>query len=237
MAHEMGHVFLIHGWPDLRTNAFLPAYVAHEAFAVYTEYLYLKNNNNVALFDIIDFIRDSAEDKGVYSVDPDYMLCFLKGLDYGKLNFDNLQDLNVKHIPFNYDFLSQASDLCKKLKNTPNINDGEYKYQLGITYYRSDAAQQQTIKEEVSANIDFGLLVEPFFEDSKNYLINTLTVQQWNDLYYNNVMNQKKVEISRKKRRNVRKILIQNVLNELTNNQLKKNIDLSSMNTTMQCHK
>lgn len=243
MAHEMGHVFLIHGWPDLRTNAFLPAYVAQEAFAVYTEYLYLKNNKNIQPFDIIDFIRDSAEDKGVYSVDPDYMLCFLKGLDYENLNFDNPQDLNVTHIPFNYNFLSRASDLSKKLKAGENITKAEYKLVVmeEQASYRYCSAQMKNIKEvyseKVTANIDFGLLVEPFFEDSNNYLINTLTVQQWNDLYYNNVMNQKKVEISRKKRENVRKILIQNVLNELTNNQLKKNIDLSSMNTTMQCHK
>ncbi len=234
MAHEMGHVFLIHGWPDLRTNDFLPAYVAHEAFAVYTEYLYLKNNKNIQPFDIIDFIRDSAEDKGVYSVDPDYMLCFLKGLDYEKLNFDNPQDLNVEHIPFNYDFLSQASDLCKKLKYKQNINDGEYKYQLGITYYRSDAAQQQTIKEEVSATIDFRLFVEPFNKESEKYVINTLRSNpklsslpsqkySWRTGFESLI----KRKIGRKYI--VRKCLIQNVLNELTNNQLKKNIDIYSV--------
>ncbi len=233
MAHEMGHVFLVHGWPELRTTKFLPAYVAHEAFAVYTEYLYLKNNNNVAPFDIIDFITDSAEDNGVYSVNPDYMLCFLKGLDYGKLDFDNLQDLNVKHIPFNYDFLSQASELCKKLKNKQNINDGDYKYQLVITNCRSDAAQQQNIKEEVSATIDFRLFVEPFNKESETYVINTLTSNpklsshppqkySWRTGFES--------LIKRKKTRNlVRQLLIQNVLNELTNNQLKKNIDIYSV--------
>lgn len=233
MAHEMGHVYLIHRWPDLRTNDFLPAYVAHEAFAVYTEYLYLKNNNNVAPFDIIDFITDSAEDKGVYSVNPDYMLCFLKGLDYGKLDFDNLQDLNVKHIPFNYDFLSQASDLCKKLKNEQNINDGEYKYQLGITYYRSDAAQRQTIKEEVSATIDFRLFVEPFNKESETYVINTLTsnpkLSSLPSQKYSWRTGFESLIKSKNTRIFVRKCLIKNVLNELTNKQLKKNIDIYSV--------
>lgn len=251
MAHEMGHVFLVHGWPELRTAELLPAYVAHEAFAVYTEYLYLKNNNNVASFDIIDFITDSAEDKGVYSVDPDYMLCFLKGLDYENLNFDNPQDLNVKHIPFNYDFLSRASDLCKKLKNKQNINDDEYKYELVIkeeqATYRYCSVQMKNIKEvyseEVSETIDFRLLVEPFYKESETYLINTITAQpmHWRSGFqqlvelYDNTTTTKEA-IKRTKRQNVRKILIQNVLNELTNNQLKKNIDLSSINnTTMQC--
>ncbi len=230
MAHEMGHVFLVHGWPELRTTKFLPAYVAQEAFAVYTEYLYLKNNKNIQSFDIIDFIRDSAEEKGVYSVDPDYMLCFLKGLDYGKLNFDNPQDLNVTHIPFNYNFLSRASDLSK---NKQNINDGEYKYQLGITYYRYDAAQQQTIKEEASATIDFRLFVEPFNDELEGYVINTLNSNpklislpsqkySWRTGFES--------LIKRKEARNiVRKHLIQNVLNKLTNKQLKKNIDIYSV--------
>lgn len=256
MAHEMGHVFLIHRWPELRililkwwggmrTLKHLPAYVAHEAFAVYTEYLYLKNNNNVQNFNIIDFIRDSADDTGmysVYSVDPDYMLCFLKALDYENMEFDNQLDLNVTDIPFNYDFLSTAQELCKKLEDKKNIVDAEYKIILKEEQatYRYCSVQKRNVKEvyteEVSSNIDFRLLVEPFEEESKNYLTNTLSAsnmhwstgfQQLKELYNDPSTTKAK----KRERRNIaRKNLIRNVLNELTNNQLKKYIELSGMN-------
>lgn len=135
MAHEMGHVFLVHAWPNLRDANNLPAYVAQEAFAVYTEYLYLKElaaKGHIASFNIMDFIKDTAyRTSGVpsqFTVSEDYILCFLKGLDYSKLILD--ANGEIVDIPFNHSFLKQASDICGKLKNNQEVTDQEYKYKL-----------------------------------------------------------------------------------------------------------
>lgn len=135
MAHEMGHVFLVHAWPNLRDSNKLPAYVAHESFAVYTEYLYLKElaaKGHIAPFNIIDFIKDAANrTSGVpsqFTVSADYILCFLKGLNYSQLILD--ANGEIVDIPFNYSFLKQASDICGKLKNNQEVTDKEYKYKL-----------------------------------------------------------------------------------------------------------
>lgn len=135
MAHEMGHVFLVHAWPNLRDSNKLPAYVAHESFAVYTEYLYLKElaaKGHIAPFNIIDFIKDAANGAAggttQYTVSADYILCFLKGLDYS----NHIEDAkgNIVDIPFDYSFLKRASDICGKLKNNQQVSDKDYKYKL-----------------------------------------------------------------------------------------------------------
>ncbi len=135
MAHEMGHVFLVHAWPNLRNAGILPAYVAHESFAVYTEYIYLKElaaKGHIAPFNIIDFIKDAANrTSGVssqFTVSADYILCFLKGLDYSNLIVDAKG--NIVDIPFDYSFLKRASDICGKLKNNQQVSDKDYKYKL-----------------------------------------------------------------------------------------------------------
>lgn len=147
LVHEMGHQYLLANYPDLHLHPDNDKigklingvrYSVHEAFAVYTEYLYLKklaSENKITPFTFRDFVEDTIKDieseskqqpyLSKYGVSPDYMLQFITGLDNirGKDDIDNYRIL-----PFNYNLLEQASAECKKWASKKSVPQTTYTY-------------------------------------------------------------------------------------------------------------
>lgn len=239
MAHEMGHVFLVHAWPNLRDADNLPAYVAHESFAVYTEYLYLKElaaKGHITPFNIIDFIKDAANrTSGVpsqFTVSADYILCFLKGLDYSNLIEDAKG--NIVDIPFDYSFLKRASDICGKLKNNQQVSDKDYKYKLVfLRHSKAVGYRIRDIKEEKSVMIDYRLAVgkDAFLEESTKYMASVPPMgvdfpdhcEPWISMQLDPIKDSEAIKQEKKKKMEAaRKQIIQDVLNHLVNHNLQQ---------------
>lgn len=147
LVHEMGHQYLLANYPDLHLHPDNDKigklingvrYSVHEAFAVYTEYLYLKklaSENKITPFTFRDFVEDTIKDieseskqqpyLSKYGVSPDYMLQFITGLDNirGK---DDIEKYDI--LPFNYNLLEQASAECKKWASKKSVPQTTYTY-------------------------------------------------------------------------------------------------------------
>lgn len=147
LVHEMGHQYVFANYPDLHLHPDNDKigklingvrYSVHEAFAVYTEYLYLNklaSENIIAPFSFRDFVEDTIKDieskskqqpyLSKYGVSPDYMLHFITGLDNirGK---DDIEKYGV--LPFNYNLLEQASAECKKWASKKSVPQTTYTY-------------------------------------------------------------------------------------------------------------
>lgn len=139
LVHEMGHQYVLANYPDLHKHHSDPnqsdpelvdklVIMCQEAFAVYTEYQYLKHlaeNSKMksgVTFDFKNFLDDTynlaqavlAGDKthqSLYNVDLAYMYYFLCGLDW-----DGEPDESGCP-PFNYLKLEKIANLCNKIRN------------------------------------------------------------------------------------------------------------------------
>ena len=150
MAHEVAHHYLHMTYPEIRnfyelhkidkpvlTNAptleseriCLETTVVQEAFCVYVEYLYLRSRMGKfgKEFTLADFIKDSLDcaitgkhEKRKYGIPLDYMICFLRTLDWEKLVLS--PDEHSKHIPFNTKYLEHVNNMCKTGQYTPFIS-------------------------------------------------------------------------------------------------------------------
>lgn len=128
LAHELAHHYLYDTYPDLSSynSNRLEAIVAAEAFCVYIEYMYLRTRM-AALgkeFTLRDFISDTSAfvaspttHNRLYGIHPDYMICFLQGLDWDKLIFNARGEID--HIPFRNKFLDDILTRCKNQDPNP----------------------------------------------------------------------------------------------------------------------
>lgn len=185
LVHEMGHQYLLANYPDLHRHHSDPnqsdpelvdklVIMCQEAFAVYTEYQYLKhladNSKNLAenskmksgvTFDFKNFLDDTynlaqavlAGDKthqSLYNVDLAYMYYFLCGLDWdGKPDESGCP-------PFNYLQLEKIAKLCRLMRenkldtsNIPplKIDEDPFLIELNMSYASSNTQLLATYAE------------------------------------------------------------------------------------------
>ena len=148
-------------------------FVTQEAFAVYTEYKYLRklaDDKKITQFTIADFIMDAANKTNIYGVTPEYMRCFLQGLDCSKMT--SIKDSNGKDtlvdIDFSYPFLKKSADICKRLNEGKPVSDAEYQHKL-ILQNKIYGADGKVERPEKSIIIDYRDLVDYNKEEAWEY--------------------------------------------------------------------
>lgn len=178
LVHEMGHQYVFANYPDLHLHHSDPnqsdpelvtklVTMCQEAFAVYTEYQYLKHlaeNSKMksgVTFDFKNFLDDAynkaqavqAGDKthqSLYNVDLAYMYYFLCGLDWdGKPDESGCP-------PFNYLQLEKIAKLCRLMRenkldtsNIPplKIDEDPFLIELNMSYASSNTQLLATYAE------------------------------------------------------------------------------------------
>lgn len=178
LVHEMGHQYVLANYPDLHKHHSDPnqsdpelvdklVIMCQEAFAVYTEYQYLKHlaeNSKMksgVTFDFKNFLDDTynlaqavlAGDKthqSLYNVDLAYMYYFLCGL-----NWDGKPDESGCP-PFNYLQLEKIAKLCRLMRenkldtsNIPplKIDEDPFLIELNMSYASSNTQLLATYAE------------------------------------------------------------------------------------------
>lgn len=170
MAHEMGHQYLFETHPEIsKKSNILEARTAHESFAVYIEYCYLRSLASKGIipnFSIVDFINDTLLfNKSIYKVHPGYMWSFIKGLDYGG-NYVTDINGNINHMSFRYPYLDEAENIIK------NNEYGRYRVMplqksgldIGYTAYLFDVKDAAYLLKYIHA---FGATQQTRLEDAR----------------------------------------------------------------------
>lgn len=248
LVHEMGHQYLLANYPDLHLHPDNDKigklingvrYSVHEAFAVYTEYLYLNklaSENIIAPFTFRDFVEDTIKDieskskqqpyLSKYGVSPDYMLQFITGLDNirGK---DDIEKYGV--LPFNYNLLEQASAECKKWASKKSVPQTTYTYHFvntstagypatgAITYTLYQSTPDHMASLRFSKSTQYLAEIEKVFNNinnSPNKPTDPLQQRKWER------------EEHEKVEHLIRKKYFEMVLDYLSNNQSLENIDV-----------
>lgn len=248
LVHEMGHQYLLANYPDLHLHPNNDKigklingvrYSVHEAFAVYTEYLYLNklaSENIIAPFTFRDFVEDTIKDieckskqqtyPSKYGISPDYMLQFIIGLGEikGKEDIDNYRVL-----PFNYNLLEQASAECKKWassKKVPqtthtfhfvNTTASNYTATGAITYTLYQSTPDHMASLRISKSTQYLAEIETMLNNINNSPNKPTTPQ---DLQEWERKEHEKVEHL------IRKKYFEMVLDYLSNNQSLENTDV-----------
>lgn len=173
LVHEMGHQYLLANYPDLHFHKGSDpelveklVIMCQEAFAVYTEYQYLKHlaeNSKMKsgiTFDFKNFLDDAYSNAkavqagnkytSLYGVDLAYMYYFLCGLDW-----DGEPDESGCP-PFNYLQLEKIAKLCRLMRenkldtsNIPplKIDEDPFLIELNMSYASSNTQLLATYAE------------------------------------------------------------------------------------------
>lgn len=182
LAHEMGHQYVIWLYPHLIQKKVGLAevqkgrlesvqFVTQEAFAVYTEYKYLRklaDDKKITQFTIADFIMDAANKTNIYGVTPMYMRCFLQGLDCSKMIKDSNGKYTLNDIDFSYPFLKKSADICERLNKGKPVSDAEFQHKL-ILQNKIYGADGKVERPEKSIIIDYRDLVDYNKEEAWEY--------------------------------------------------------------------
>lgn len=193
LAHEMGHQYVLHHYPHLasivppqkkltdkqKARYKTVAYVAQEAFAVYTEYRYLRylaDNQIINNFSIADFINDTTKKDSSgkygaqYGVTPEYMIAFIHGLDFAKIKTKTNGSTNKKElddISFSHQFLENSSKLNYNIYNKKKLTDKDFRHTL-ILARDSNGTPLNAIE------IDYRDLVDTHSENAWDYYKDSL---------------------------------------------------------------
>lgn len=193
LAHEMGHVYVnanydylgnyIESEDELAKNAAtLIEYTAHESFAVYTQYRYLRmlaKEKIIAPLDLISFIESAYKDTAKtnilrYGISPQYMLHFCRALDRTTLTVNN-DDIDIG---YNFSFLNKANTDLREIKEKGAFDYKNLKnYQYEIILENSSNSQSD-ISSKRSILIDYGGLVESYLDNDESWIF--LQVPQGN---------------------------------------------------------